>query len=81
VVHLRRPIKPVESSGYFLTLRTRTALPSQMAFRPRGGSMMVAGGPNSDITILLADDRRVSTTLRHSEVEFSEYSRLSFVVC
>ena len=25
--------------------------------------------------------RRVSTTLRHSEVEFSEYSRLSFVVC
>jgi hypothetical protein len=25
--------------------------------------------------------RRVSTTLRHSEVDFSEYSRLSFVVC
>jgi len=29
----------------------------------------------------LARLRRVSTTLRHSEVEFSEYSRLSFVVC
>jgi hypothetical protein len=25
--------------------------------------------------------RRVSTTLRHSGVEFSEYFRLSFVVC
>jgi hypothetical protein len=30
---------------------------------------------------LHAERRRVSTTLRHSEVDFSEYSRLSFVVC
>jgi hypothetical protein len=25
--------------------------------------------------------RRVSTTLRHSDMEFSEYRRLSFAVC
>ena len=29
----------------------------------------------------LARERRVSTTLRHSHTEISEYSRLSFVVC
>jgi hypothetical protein len=27
------------------------------------------------------DGRRVSTTLRHSDTEFREYFRLSFVVC
>jgi hypothetical protein len=34
-----------------------------------------------DITPVRNDSRRVSTTLRHSDTEFKEYFRLSFVVC
>jgi ParB/RepB/Spo0J family partition protein len=33
------------------------------------------------VPLIVRNVRRVSTSLRHSEVEFSEYSRLSFVVC
>ena len=33
------------------------------------------------IILVVLDKRCVSTTLRHSHTEISEYSRLSFVVC
>jgi hypothetical protein len=33
------------------------------------------------LNLTVVNGRRVSTTLRHSGLEFSEYFRLSFVVC
>jgi hypothetical protein len=69
-----------------MTLFAALAVPVQLAAQQHTRYKLVDlgtfGGPSSYLqTNNAVNGRRVSTTLRHSDMEFSEYRRLSFAVC
>jgi hypothetical protein len=64
-------------TGYRRTIRVIAFKIDPPVYRWMDGIVM----ETTDLRVCGMTRRRVSTTLRHSDMEFSEYPRLSFLVC